>query len=173
MCDPITLLTLAGTAVSAISSISQGRDASQQAEFQAATQRQQATRERDVAAAEEDDFRRRQSRTLASKRATLGGAGIEGSTGTPLLATKDFVTEAELQALRIRSGGETTATRLEQQALLRSAAGRSTRRRGFTRAGASLLTGFGKHFGTGDTSTESPVVPRRITGTQSTVALNR
>ncbi len=141
MCTGAELALLAG-GVSAVASISQGQAARGQAKFQAQVSEQQAARERLVSAGEEEDFRRKQSRFLAQRRAALGGAGVEIGTGTPLLAFGDFVAETELQALRIRAGGETTATRLEQQAQLTRAGGRAKQRRGFLRAGASLLSGF-------------------------------
>lgn len=149
MCDPTTLalLTTISTGISVVGTLAEASATADQADFQAATQRQQAIREREVSAQEEEDFRRDQSRRLASRRAALGASGIDPSSGTSLLAAKDFAAEAELQALRIRSGGATTATRLEQQSALSSAAGDSARTTGFIRAGSSLLTGIGKNFG--------------------------
>ena len=138
------LLIAAG--ITAASAISQGQAAKKQAKFQAAVNEQKAARERQFSASEEKDFRRRQSQLFAERRAALGAAGIEIGTGTPLIAAGDFAAETELQALRIRSGGETQATRLEQQAQLRRAAGRSAQRQGFFRAGASLLSGYGEAF---------------------------
>lgn len=139
--------TVAAAAAGAAASIQQGRAARKQAKFTAAVQRRQAERERQVAAGAEEDFRRRQSRLMAERRAALGGAGIEGGAGSPLLGSEDFAAETELQALRIRSGGETQATRLEQQAQLTTAAGRQAQRQGFARAGASLLSGVSAAFG--------------------------
>ena len=136
-----TALLIAG-GLGAASSLSQGIAANRQAKFEAAVGRQQATREREISAAEEDDFRRRQSAFLAERRAALGGSGVDVGSGTPLLSSEDFAAEVELQARRIRAGGETRATRLEQQASLTRAAGRSARSRGLFRAGSSLLSGF-------------------------------
>lgn len=161
--------------MSAIGSIGQGRAQQRAGEFnaemaerqaeiqrqQAEIQRQQATSERDVAAGRERDYRRDQSALMARRRALLGATGIEAGTGSPLLATGDFAREVELQALRIRAGGETTATRIGQQAALTEAqagltgsaadlyrsAGRSAQQGGFLRAGSSLLQGFGAAFG--------------------------
>jgi len=138
------MLTIASTAASVIGSMSQASAAQDQADYQATVQRQQATRERQIAESEERDFRKRQSAALALRRAELGGSGVRGTTGTPLIAEEDFMSEAELQAQRIRQGGEVSATRLEQQADLTKAAGRSASQRGFMRAGSSLLTGFGE-----------------------------
>ena len=140
-------LQIAGAIVSGIGAIRQGQAAQQQADFQSAIMQQQAERERLNAEAAEEDFRRRQSRLLASRRALLGGAGIEAGEGSPLLVSSDFAGETELQALRIRSGGELSATRLEQQAGLERLRGRAARTAGFTRGGALLLSGVGPAFG--------------------------
>ena len=141
-----TVLSAVGTALSALSSLQQGQAAQAQANFQAGILRQQAESDRQVAAAKEEDFRRRQSFVLAQRRAALGAAGIEPASGSPLLVSEDFAGEVELQALRIRSGGEVTATRAEQQAVLQRFKGRAARTSGFTRGGALLLTGAGKTF---------------------------
>lgn len=153
MCfDPGTVLlisritTIAGAAFSAIGSIRQGQAAQQQANLQAQILQQQADRDRLEAAAKEEDFRREQSRLLAKRRAGLGASGVEPAAGSPLLVSEDFAGEVELQALRIRSGGELTATRAEQQAVLQRFKGRAARSSGFTRGGALLLTGAGKAF---------------------------
>lgn len=141
------IATIAGAAFSAIGSIQQGRAAQSQANLQSRILQQQAESDRQKAAAEEDDFRRRQSRDFATRRAALGAAGIDPAAGSPLLVSEDFAGEIELQALRIRAGGEVTATRLEQQAVLQRFKGRAASRAGFIRGGSLLITGVGKAFG--------------------------
>lgn len=162
----------------------------EETEAQALILRQQAQREREIAQALERDFRRERSQDLAERRAALGGSGVRTDVGSPVTAIGDFVREAELQALRIRSSGELSATRLEQSArllkktgrlqagitrqragkqaelirksgrteagLIRSAgateasllgqAGRAAERRGFFRAGSTLLSGGATAF---------------------------
>jgi len=147
MCTGAELLIIS-SAVTAASSISQGAVVKQQSDFQEKIDRQQADRLKQISAIQEEDFRRRQSRVLAERRAALGSAGVKQDTGTSLLAAKDFAAETELQALRVRAGGENQATRLEQQAQLTRAGGRSAQNRGFLRAGSSLLSGFSR-FKTG------------------------
>jgi hypothetical protein len=142
-----TAAAVASAAVGALSAIQQGRQQKQQSEFQAAVERQRAERERLIAASNEDDFRRQQSRLQASRRAALGGSGVESSTGSPLLVSEDFASEIELQALRIRNGGEVNATRAEQNAQLLQVQGRNAQTGGFFRAGGSLLRGAEKVFG--------------------------
>jgi len=136
------LLIAAG--LGAAGSIQQGQAAKAQSKFQAAINDQQAARERLISAGEEQDFRRQQSALLAERRAAMGKSGIDIGKGTPLLAASDFAAETELQAQRIRAGGETQATRLEQQAALTRAGGRAAQQRGLFRAGSTLLSGYGE-----------------------------
>lgn len=137
---------IAGTAVQAVGAISQARVSKKQASAQAAVQEQQATRERAQAKSDEADFRRRQALAAGTRRAGLGASGARQGVGSPLLAEEDFASEIELQALRIRSGGDVRATRLEQQAGLTRSSGRAAQTAGFFRAGSSLLSGAGKVF---------------------------
>jgi len=134
-------------AVSAFGALAQGFAAKQTADFQAGILRQRAARDRLQAASDEEDFRRKQSRAFAARRAALGASGVEPSEGSPLLVSEDFAGEAELQALRIRTGGEVTSTRLEQKAALERFTGRAARTAGFIRGGSLLVTGAGKFFG--------------------------
>ncbi len=139
----------AGAAISAFAAVQQGRAANAQAQFQSDVAKQQADRELLNARQAEEDFRRNQKRLLASREAGLGGSGVESSSGSPLLASEDFASEVELQALRLRSGGELKATRLQQQASLFRARGQAARTAGFLRGGSLLLTGTGQAFAAG------------------------
>ena len=144
-----SVLSAAGAAIQALGAIQKGQAAQSQANLQAGILQQQAERDRQQAEAKEEDFRRRQSQILAFRRAALGASGVEPSVGSPLLVSEDFAGEVELQALRIRSGGELRATRAEQQAVLQRFQGRAASRAGFVRGGSLLLTGAGKAFGGG------------------------
>ena len=140
---------IASGALQALGAIQKGQAAQSQANLQAGILRQQAESARLKAAADEEDFRRNQSRALAFRRAALGASGAQPAAGSPLFVSEDFAGEVELQALRIRSGGELRATRAEQQAALQRFQGRAARSAGFTRGGALLITGAGKQFGGG------------------------
>ena len=156
-----TFLLAAGTAISAFGAIQQGRAAKAQGQFEAAlleqqadVTEQQAASERTAARQSEEDFRRQQSALMARRRAILGASGVDLSTGSPLLVSLDLARETELQALRIRSGGEIRGTRLEQQAGLQRGeaglarlSGSAGQTAGFLRTGSTLLTGFGTTFG--------------------------
>ena len=146
MCTGIEIALIAGAAVSAVGSIKEGQAAKQRGGLQARILTQQATSEREQAAGREEDFRRSQSRVMAARRAGLGGAGIDPSTGSPLLVSEDIAGEVELQAQRIRAGGEVRATRLEQQATLQRLSGRQAATGGLLRGGSLLLSGAGRTF---------------------------
>jgi len=138
--------SIASGVIGAVGAIGQGQAANNQAEFQATVMRQQAERDRQQAAADEEDYRRNASRLMASRRASQGAMGVESGTGSPLLVSEDFAGETELQALRIRNGGQVQADRLEQSADLTRRSGRNARTSGFTRAGSLLLSGVGTAF---------------------------
>jgi hypothetical protein len=76
----------------------------------------------------------------------LAGSGVT-SEGTPLLVDDAALDEALLGEATIRVGGQTRATRLEQQAVLSRFRGQAARATGALRAGSTLLTGFGEAFG--------------------------
>tara|TARA_R110002167_G_scaffold107193_2_gene274444 strand:- start:7 stop:453 length:447 start_codon:yes stop_codon:yes gene_type:complete len=141
-----TMLAMGAIGLAAAGAAAGGIDADKQAKFQAADQRQQGVREREIAGINEDDFRREQSRVAASSRAAGGQSGVDQSSGSALLAMSDFEAEVELNALRIRAGGKTQSQRLNEQASLTSAAGKSAKNRGFIRAGSSLLSGGANTF---------------------------
>lgn len=86
-----------------------------QSRRQARAARDQAQREQEIAADEENDFRRRQRRLLATRRAGTAASGLSLA-GTPLLIDDATLAEIELNAERIRRGGAIRSTRLEQEA---------------------------------------------------------
>jgi len=139
-------VALVGAGISAAGMIQQGQASEAAAEFDAKVKQQQAERERQVSKAREGDFRRQQSAAMGRRRALSGASGVDFSTGSPLFASNDFAREVELQALRLRSGGQTSASRLEDQANLSQTQGANLGRAGYTRAGASLLSGAGDYY---------------------------
>jgi len=149
---------MALAAIGAIFQLEEGRNAKQQADFEAAIAKQQAETERRNAVATEAEFRITQARNVGDRRATIGASGVQVGTGSPLDVTGDLAAEIELQALRLRQGGEVRATRLDQGAVLKERAGKNLLTRSRTRAGSTLLSGFlQRDFGgnkTPDTSLE-------------------
>lgn len=142
-----TSLLLAAGGLAAAGHVADGKTKADQAEFQAKVNEQQAGRERLISGEQEKDFRKVQSSNLAERRAAMGASGVDLSSGSALLVPEDFAAEVELQARRIRSGGEVKATRLQQQAELLRNSGQTAQRQGYARAGASLLGGAAKAYG--------------------------
>jgi hypothetical protein len=140
------VIGLIGAAAGAAGGISQAQAAKKQADFQANVSAQQAEQERLAASEQERDYRKAQSDRLAQIRASMGASGTDTSTGTTLLAISDFEGESERNALRIRSGGDIRASRLEQQGSLYRMAGKSQQSAGYGRAGSSLLSGAAGYF---------------------------
>jgi len=140
------VLGLIAAGAAAAGNIQQGQAEKKQADFQDRVSRQQAESERLISADQERDYRKSQSAKLAEIRASLGASGTDSSTGTPLLSLADFEGETELNARRIRSGGEIRSRRLDEQGDFYSAAGRSAQNRGYARAGSSLLSGVASGF---------------------------
>lgn len=138
----ITTTTMIVMGVMMAGSMMAAQAQQKQAKTEANILRDQAERERQQAAADSQQFKDQQARVLAQRRAILGGSGVDLSSGSPLLAAEDFAGEVELEALKIRNGGDVRSSRLEQQAQLTIARGNAAAQQsmfsGFTRS-ASLL----------------------------------
>lgn len=140
----VSSLLTASTILSGVNSVVGGINESKQREYEAKVQEQQAAQEEAKALESERDFRKKQSAALAEYRAAAGAGGVSLSSGSPLAAFTDFAGETELQAQRIRRGGQISATRLQQQAQLSRMAGSNALIGGFGRAGSTLLSGFAR-----------------------------
>jgi hypothetical protein len=149
MCTGVeAAIIIAGTMVSAAGAIQSGQAAQRQANLQAEALNQQAQREQQIAAQNEEDYRRQQSRLVASRRAMMGANGVMAGTGTPLLVAEDMAGEIELQALRIRNGGDAKALGLQTEASLQRMKGSAERTNSYYRAGGTLLKGAGEAYKT-------------------------
>ena len=144
-----------GTIVAVTGTIQQGKQAANQAKFQAQVAQndaviagQQRDRAIKTAASNEEDYRREQSSIFGSRNALLGKTGVQRGAGSPLSVSTDFAGETELNALRLRNEGDVNANRLQQSVLnAQSQAGlfatkaRNERTNTFTRAGGELFSG--------------------------------
>ena len=139
-----TILSGIGTVVSIIGTLQGGAAEQDASNFEAETQRQQAARDRDIAAASARKFEREQSALRARARAIRSGSGVVPTSGTSLLVDEDIAAEIARNKALIKAGGETTATRLEQNASLLGLQGSNARTSSFFKAGATALTGAGK-----------------------------
>ncbi len=142
LCDP-SILGILGTVVSIVGTLSGGASDQAASNFEADTQRQQAAREREISAAEARKFEREQSALKARSRAVRSGSGVGTTSGSSLLVDQDIAAEIARNKALIKAGGETRATRLEQNASLLGLRGRNARRASLFKAGTAL-TGEGK-----------------------------
>lgn len=144
-----------GTGISVMGQVQQGKQAANQAQFQAQVAQndaiiagQQRDRAIKTAASNEEDYRRQQSELFGSRQALLGNTGVQRGAGSPLAVSTDFTGETELNALRLRNEGDVKANRLQQsvlnqqsQAGLFATKARNERTNTFTRAGGELFSG--------------------------------
>ena len=125
--------------VGAAGNIQQGRAASDAALFNARALQQQADQDRAASGLEASEFVKKQRRFLAGASVgRTGGSGVLMS-GSPLLVDEDTINEIAFREALIRHGGETRATRNEQQAALQTARAGHERTASYYRAGSSLL----------------------------------
>ncbi len=144
----LTVAALASTVISAAGTIYTGISQARASRKQGEIDDQRAAAEREVARMEAINFRRKQSRTLATLRTGGAASGIEAE-GSQLLVSDAAVRDIELGAATIITGGETRATRLEQQADISRARGRSALiGSGFQAAGTILSSASSYDFGT-------------------------
>ena len=148
MC-PLTIAgvaTAASAAVGAVGGIKSDQAQKKLANSQATMQEQDAARTQQIAQQQERDFRLNTADVMSARRAGLGAQGVTAE-GTPALVDESVVAKSELQALRIRTGGVTDATRMQQQAALTRMGGANAETAGYYRAGASLLSGAAGAWG--------------------------
>jgi hypothetical protein len=154
-------LALIGGAISTMGMIQQGQAAGSQAAFQAGVAnnnaiiaQQQATRARQQARIDSQDYSRQQSDLMASRRALLGTTGGEAGAGSALAVSSDFAGESKLNAMRIMNQGEVNANRLQQevmnqksQAGLYGMQGRQAVKSSYYKAGGNLFQTGSKIWG--------------------------
>ena len=178
MADPVTLLLVAGTAVSAAGALSSGvqarRSADQQAaaaEYNAAVSQNQATQAFAAGAERENIQRRQAAQQLSSQRAAFAESGLDPNSGSALEIQLQSTRNAELDALQTRYEGILSGQNYEQQAALGVYEGGVLRASGRNAQGASYLTAAGNLLAGGaaagraagrSMSNPAPVVERSV-----------
>ena len=154
--------TVASTALGAYQSYQQGQQNQALAKYNARVAENQALQARYAAQVKEEQHRARILRLAGTARAGVGASGIEES-GSPLLVMADSLEQAELDAQRIRYGGEVSAQGLESEARLQRFMGRQAASAGLFNAGGTLLSGAGRvasylpRFGSTGSSSYRPI----------------
>lgn len=137
-----TALSILSTGFKVISALGQGNAAQDQANYNAQVENNNAIAARQQASFDERRLRKQILLSEGSNRNRASAAGGD------LLDMGDVFddnsSESEVDALAIRYGGETRARASEQRATLAQMEGRLAKRKAFTSAGSSLITGFAK-----------------------------
>jgi hypothetical protein len=135
-----------GTGLSAYGKFQEGKTAKKVSEFNAAEQRQEATRVEMESRREATRKQERNKRTLATIRARFAKSGLE-FTGSPaeVLAEKSVLLNMELEDAR--RGEAAATTRLERKAGLTEVFGKKQYEAGIIGAGTDILGGVAQMGG--------------------------
>lgn len=147
------VLMVASAAVSAVGAVrsSQAQAAASDYNAQVARQNAQIAEAQGNAAAEAHS--RDAQRKMGAAVAAYGAAGVDTSSGSPSDVLADSARSAALDNLTIKYNAKLRAMGLEQQATLDNMSAANSRQAGVINATSSLLSGAGKAYGTGMTST--------------------
>jgi len=144
LCDPVSGLilttSLIGTGVQAYSSMKQGQAAEQAANYNANVARQNAIAAKNQAVEDERSFRVQTRQALGDIRSGYAASGVTLE-GSPEDVLYQSASNAELDALKIRHGGELKAMGYENSAALSIMEGANARESGYLSAAGMLLQG--------------------------------
>jgi len=152
--DPFTIIMLIGMAISALGSYKAGQAQEKAAEYNAQVAERQATAATQKAAYEEEMRREKGRKLSASQRAAAGATGITMESFADVFAQTAL--DTELDALAIRYGGDIGSSMYRSEATGQRFAGAQAKKAGILSAGATLLTGAGKAFGTYQSGLNKP-----------------
>jgi len=123
-------------------------------EYNAQVAERQATAATQKAAYEEEMRREKGRKLFASQRAAAGGTGNTKEGISDVFA--QTAPGTELDAIAIRYGGDIESSRYKSEATGQRFAGAQAKKAGILSAGATLLTGAGKAYGTYKTGLNKP-----------------
>jgi len=101
---------VAGAGIAIYSAISTAQNQAEAAKAQSKSLETEAESARAAAAFEEASYRRRAAFLLSKQQAIGAASGLDITTGSPLAQELDNVTQAELEAINIRTSGSITAS---------------------------------------------------------------
>jgi hypothetical protein len=155
--DPVTMLVVGGTAMSAAGSIqggmaaeAEGKSQQNMSNYNAALQEREAQQVEARTALQQKQQAEAADRAQSTMRAGLGASGAVTTDGSPLLIQAEQASQAEMENLMIGYSGQQEATAARSQGTLDVMSGKIARQRGqagktagYLGAGSTLLTGFG------------------------------
>lgn len=142
MCISLTTaLMAAGSAVSAIGAIQQGRQAKAMGDYQAAQARADADAARGQAEVEAAKIRKAGERQRSAAVAAMAAAGVTSNVGTAELINKEITANAEEDAINTIFDGGNRARQINASGQAAKIGGSNAFKAGFLNAGASALRG--------------------------------
>ncbi len=109
-------VSLLGTGLSAYGQYQSGQAQKEAYKYNAKVAEGEAVTARTAAAREEEVHREKLQRMLGTQKALYGAAGVDITSGSPLLTMMSTASEGEEEARYIKYGGEVEATRLLNEA---------------------------------------------------------
>jgi len=136
-------LSLAGTGVSIMAQMQQGKEQKAWSNYNAAVAERDAETARTNAAYEAGLKRKEGEKILGRQRALFAKRGVTFE-GSPLLLMEQTAADIEMDALMIERGGKVAGQRYQSEAVLSRMEGTAAKRAGYYGAGTTLLTGVGQ-----------------------------
>lgn len=140
----LAIAAVASTAISAYSQYEQGRAQKSAYRANAKIAESEAVAAREKAILDEQQSRQRTKRLMGTQRSLYAKAGVDLSSGSPLLMLSATAAEGEEEAQVIRAGGDVEEYRARSQAGLNRYYGRMASAAGTIGAGTTLLSGLGQ-----------------------------
>ncbi len=144
----MAVMSLAGTAMSAVGQLQAGADANKAAKYNAQVLEQNA-KQTVLNSNTEATMRKRQlMKERSGAIASYGASGVQINSGSPMAVLSDLATEAELDAALTRYAGEQEAKGLNSEAAMQRREGKIAKRNAMTGAFGTLLGGASQAYGT-------------------------
>lgn len=146
MCvDPISFLTIAGTAISAGGALVEGQQQAQMADYQARAYEQQAQADQQAATFEQAQERHKQELLQSQARAAVGASGVAiAGSPTEVLAANARQNQLDLKA--IQYGSELRQNGLNTQAAISRFSGKQAVGASIFKAGSSFVSGISQLY---------------------------
>jgi hypothetical protein len=136
--------SLAATAMAAYSSYEQGKTQKDAYDYNARVNEQNAKAVREKSILDEEQSRERTKRLIGHQRTLYAKAGVDLSSGSPLLNFAETAAEGEEEAMAIRAGGNVGANQELNQATLNRFYGQNAKTAGSIGAASTFLSGLGQ-----------------------------
>ena len=141
MCSPALAITGIGTAISAFGTLQAGSAQKSQYEYQAKQANIDARNEASAAKVRADKIRKAAIQEQGAARANLAASGVDVNAGTSVEINRKIGQNSEEDALVEILNGDTSASRLRDQARNYKTAGKNASQASFLNSGSTLLQG--------------------------------